>query len=241
MERAEGSELKRLAGTFREAYTRTGDLKLYLLGLREYVGRSGYGGTIYYFYERDTGAWYTFRDLRPDYYDNKRRRNEASPWDLPCTLRKAWNCAMDLKGPRINDSNNLSATKDTEAFFLGSAKPWLVVKDNDICRDFDALVEKSATYRREIDRLVVIKPERVELMPFEAVEQRFSMGLFDGNGRKIRLEVRFSQQEEQIIRTLETQIKAGAEPPVFFGILDRDDDCITFYPIDFFADWEVRP
>lgn len=241
MEHAEGPELKKLAGTFREEYTRTGDLKLYLLGLREYVGRSGYGGTIYYFYERETGEWYTFRDLRPDYYDNKRRRNEASPWDLPCTLRKAWNSAMDLKGPRINDSNNLSATKDTEAIFLGSAKPWLVVKDNDICRDFDALVEKSAPYRREIDRLVVIKPERVELMPFDTVEQRFSMGLFDGNGRKIRLEVRFSQQEEPVIRAMETHIKNGAKPPVFFGILGRDGDCITFYPIEFFTDWEVRP
>jgi hypothetical protein len=88
---------------------------------------------------------------------------------------------------------------------------------------------------------VVIKPSRVELRPFDAVEQRFSMDLFDDQGRKIRLEVRFSQQEEQIIRTLESQIKAGAEPPVFFGILGRDGDCITFYPIEFFTDWEVRP
>ena len=95
-----------------------------------------------------------------------------------------------------------------------------------------------------IDRekgLVVIKPSRVEPQPFDAVEQRFSMDLFDAQGRKIRLEVRFSQQEEQIIRTLETQIKAGAEPPVFFGILGRDGDCITFYPIEFFTDWEVHP
>ena len=241
MERSEGPALRKLAGTFREEYTRTGDLKLYLLGLREYVGRSGYGGTIYYFYERETGEWYTFRDLRPDYYENNRRRSEASPWDLPCTLRKAWNCAMDLNGPKINDSNNLSATKDTEAIFLGSAKPWLVVKDNDICVDFDSLVERSAPNRREIDRLVVLKPERVELRPFDTVEQRFSMGLFDARGREIRLEVRFSQQEEPVIRALETHIKNGAKPPVFFGILGRDGDCITLYPIEFFTDWEVRP
>ena len=241
MERAEGSELRRLAGIFREEYSRVGDLKLYLLGLREYAGRSGYGGTIYYFYERETGEWYTFRDLRPDYYETKRRRMEASPWDLPCTLRKAWNCALDLKGPRINDSRNLSATKDTEAFFLGSAKPWLVVKNSDICRDFDALVERSDQRRRENDRLVVLKPNRVELRPFDAVQQCFSLGLFDAQDREIRLEVRFSQQEEAVIRTLESHIKKGAQPPVFFGILGRDGDRITFYPIEFFKDWEVRP
>ena len=116
-----------------------------------------------------------------------------------------------------------------------------MVKDDDICVDFDSLVERSAPNLREIDRLVVLKPERVELRPFDAVEQRFSMGLFDARGRKIRLEVRFSQQEEPVIRALETHIKNGAKPPVFFGILGRDGDCITLYPIEFFTDWEVRP
>ena len=123
MERSEGPELRKLAGVFREEYTRCADLKLYLLGLREYVGRSGYGGTIYYFFERDTHEFYTFRDLRPNYYETRRRKQDAAPWGMPCTLRKAWNCAMDLKGPKVNDSNNLSASQDTEAVYLGSAKP----------------------------------------------------------------------------------------------------------------------
>ena len=123
MEQAEGPALRKLAGVFREEYTRCADLKLYLLGLREYVGRSGYGGTIYYFFERDTHEFYTFRDLRPNYYETRRRKQDAAPWGMPCTLRKAFSCAMDLKGPKVNDSNNLSASQDTEAVYLGSAKP----------------------------------------------------------------------------------------------------------------------
>lgn len=244
MEQADGSQLRKLAGVFRDEYTRVKDLKLYLLGLREYVGRSGYGGTIYYFFERDTYEFYTFRDLRPNYYETKRRAAEASPWDLPCTLRKAWNCAIDLKGPRVNDSGNLSASKDTEAVFLGSAKPWLVVPDDLVCRDFSALVEQSAPDKREIERLVVVKPESVELRRFDGAEQVFSMDLFDPQGRDIRLEVRYSEKEEGVIRMLEglsEEIRKEKKPPVFFGEVYRDDERIKFYPIEFFTDWEVQP
>lgn len=243
MKTAEGPELRKLAGVFREEYSRVKDLKLYLLGLREYVGRSGYGGTIYYFYERDTREFYTFRDLRPDYYETKRRAPDAAPWGLPCTLRKAWNCALDLKGPRVNDSKNLSATKDSEAIYLGSAKPWLVVDQTSICTDFCTLVEKSNPKLLEVDRLVVLKPERVELRKFDSVEQLFSMGLYDAAGRDIRLEVRFSQKEEKVIRMLEKlerQIRRGAKPPVFFGTVYREENLLKFYPIEFFTDWEVR-
>ena len=244
MERAEGAELRKLAGVFREEYTRRNDLKLYLLGLREYVGRSGYGGTIYYFCERDTGEFYTFRDLRPDYYEKKRRTPDAAPWDLPCTLRKAWNCAMDLKGPRVNSSGNLSASKETEAVYLGSAKPWLVVKKDSMITDFSALVEWSAPDRREIERLVVLRPEKAALRQFDGVQQLFSMDLFDSRGRDICLEVRYSEQEEGVIRMLECLEKdAGTvgKPPVFFGMVYREEARIKFYPIEFFTDWEVQP
>jgi hypothetical protein len=163
---------------------------------------------------------------------------------MPCTLRKAQGCALDLKGPRVNDAGNLSATKDTEAVYLGSAKPWLVVGKECICCDFSGLVEKSAPNNREIDRLVVIKPEKVELRQFDAVQQIFSMSLFDEQGRDVRLEVRYSAQEEGVVRMLEDlshRIRRGEKPPVFFGLVYREDDLIKFYPIEFFTDWEVSP
>lgn len=243
MERSEGRELRRLAGIFREEYSRVADLKLYLLGFREYEGRSGYGGTIYYFYERDTGEFYTYRDLRPNYYETRRRIPDASPWDLPCTLRKAWNCALDLKGPRVNGSGNLSATRDTKALYLGAAKPWLVVKNEHIHCDFSALVEKSNNMRSEIERLVVIKPQKAELRTFDTVEQVFSMGLFDEAGRDLRLEVTYSKREEDVVKMLDRlaeHICSGGAIPVFFGILSRDRDLIKFYPIEFFTEWGER-
>ena len=87
-------------------------------------------------------------------------------------------------------------------------------------------------------------PEMVELRKFDSVEQLFSMGLYDAAGRDIRLEVRYSQKEEGVIKMLEKlerKVRRGAKPPVFFGTVYREENLLKFYPIEFFTDWEVRP
>jgi hypothetical protein len=44
-----------------------------------------------------------------------------------------------------------------------------------------------------------------------------------------------------MLEQLARQVRRGAEPPVFFGMVYREDDLIKFYPIEFFTDWEVSP
>jgi hypothetical protein len=105
-------------------------------------------------------------------------------------------------------------------------------------------LERSAPNLREIDRLVVLKPKRVELLRFDRVEQRFAMDLYDENGRDVRLEVKYSEKESGVIgmlEGLEKQVRGGIPAPVFFGILSREDARIKFYPIEYFTDWEVGP
>lgn len=244
LEQADDRSLGRLVGTFRDAYTQTADLKLYLLGMREYVGRSGYGGMVYYFFERNTHEIYTFRDLRPEYYENKRKRQDAAPWGMPCTLRKAYLCAMDLHAPQVNAAGNLSSTKDCEAVFLGSAKPWLVVPNSCLVTDFEKLLDRSDPELSERERLVLIRPARWECRPFDPVSQTWSMELFDDQGRDILAEVRYEQKEEAVVLTLENlerQLAQGAEGLVFFGICHRDGDRIKLYPIEYFLDWRDGP
>ena len=195
LERCEDRQMGKLAGSFRHAYTQTADLKLYLLGMRELVSRSGYGGTVYYFFERNAHTFYPFRDLRPEYYENRRKRVDAAPWGLPCTLRKAWGCAMDLHGPQVNGSGNLSSTKDCEAVFLGFAKPWLVVPKDCVVRDFEALLEKSRPDLPEREQLVLVMPSRWEARPFDTVGQTWSMVLYDSVDRDILVEVRYEKME----------------------------------------------
>ena len=244
LEQARDGQLKKLAGSFRDEYVRTVDLKLYLLGMREYVGRSGYGGTIYYFFERNTHEFYTFRDLRPEYYETRRKRTDAAPWSMPCTLRKAYLCAMDLHGPQVNGSGNLSSTKDCEAVFLGSAKPWLVVPENCVISDFEQLLQKSSPELSEREQLVLVRPAEWKTRPFDSVNQTWSMELRDEKGRDILAEVRYEKKEEGVIQTLEAlqrQLAKGGEGLVFFGICRREEDRIKLYPIEYFLDWRAQP
>lgn len=244
LEAADGEAMRNLAGAFREDYGRSADLKLYLLGLREYTGRSGYAGTIYYFIERENQVFYCYRDLRPTYYERAvRRAPSVSPWGLPCTLKQAWNCAIDLQNPKVNTSGGLSATRECKATHLGHREPWEVVPSEMVAEDFETLLPVSSPRNRELERLVLIRPEGWEQQEYDTVNQRYAMRLLDQAGRDIWLEVRYEQKEAPVIQTLETMAKQlkPSDRPVFFGELYRDGDKLKFYPIEYFLNWEDRP
>lgn len=242
--RADEQTMRSLAGTFREEYERTGDLKLYLLGYRDIGGRSGYAGKAYYFIERETGDFYCYRDIRPTFYENQRRRQDTAPWELPCTLRQAWNCALDLVNPKVNSSGGLSATQDCKATFLGPKQPYEVVPKALIRTDFAELLPLASGSRRELQRLALIRPAACECQEFDHVGQIYSLRLMDEQGRDIWLEVRYQKGEDAIIRTLEAMEKkltAGSPGPVFFVELYREGDKLKCYPIEFFTDWRDTP
>lgn len=235
---ADEETLRRLAGTFREDYERSKDLKLYLLGYRDVGGQGGYAGKAYYFFERDTHEFYSFRDIRPTFYENQRRQGDAAPWDLPCTLKQAWNCCIDLSDPRVNASNGLSATKECKATLIGPKRPCDIIPSERIVTDFETLLPVSSPRRREIERLVLLRPGSWERQEFDHVAQRYALRLFDGAGRDLLVEVRYRKSEDAVIRTLEAlEERLGTgEAPVFFGELYRDGDMLKLYPIEFFTD-----
>lgn len=242
LEHAQGERLKQLAGTFRADYERTGGLKLYLLGMREYTGRSGYEGTVYYFLERESRDFYCYRDLRPTYYDKSRRRSgQISLWGLPCTLRDAWNCAMDLEGPKVNPDNGLSSTAECKGTYFGPMPPRDVVPGEMIHMDFEKLLPMSAPGRRELKRLALIRPRGWEVQHYDPVAQRWSLRLLDEQGRDLWLEIRFQQKEEPVIQAMEAITRDLKSPPVIFCELYREGEKLKGYPIECFTDWEGTP
>ncbi len=222
-----------LLGTFREAYEPVGRLPLYLLGWRERHG--SYSGTTYYFYHRETGEFLTYSDLRPTFYDNRRRRNEVSPWDLPCTLRQAFGCALDLSGARKSASGNLSATQECKAALLGPRDPWTVV--GQVETDFEVLLERSSPHLPEVRRLALLRPGTWETPEFDRVKQLFSLRLWDARGRDLFLEVRYRKEEAELVEHLERRLGEGTREGVFFVSLYREGDKLKCYPIEYFADW----
>lgn len=242
LEDAEGKRLNALAGTFRSDYERTAALQLYLLAFRDYSGRSGYEGTIYYFLERNTHRFYCYRDLRPVYYERSRRRSgQVSIWGLPCTLKDAWCCAIDLSGPKVSPDRGLSSTSECRGTYIGPKPPRQIVPESMVRSDFEDLLPLSAPGRREPDRLALIRPERWELQPFDAVSQRWSLRLLDAQGKDLWLEIRYQQKEDPVIRTLESVTRKLSGAPVFFCELYREGDRLKGYPIECFTDWEETP
>ena len=235
-----------LAGTFRDDYLPVGDLKLYLLGMREFSGRSGYAGTIYYFWERDTRQFYTFTHVRPTFYEKETRRHASAavPWGLPCPLHQAWNFSLDLSGAKATRTGNLSASEQCQATLLDSRNPGCVYPKECIYTDFALLFEqRSAPHAPERERLAVVRPQMCEPQPFDTVQQLFTMRLLDGNGRDLWLEVRYKKEESKVVKMLEgladSLNKNPLLSPVFFGIVYRENDRLKLYPIEFFTEWEA--
>ncbi len=247
LEAADEETAPSLAGSFRDNYLPVGSLKLYLLGLREFSGRSGYAGTIYYFWERDAHQFYTFTHVRPTFYESGTRRSSAVvPWGLPCPLHQAWNHSLDLTCAKAAPAGNLSATEQCQATLLSACNPGCVYPGNCVYTDFALLFEeRGAPQKPERERLAVVRPQRCEPQPYDTVQQRFTMQLLDGMGRDLWLEVRYRHEEAKVVNRLEQladSLKGASRPsPVFFGIVYREDDRLKLYPIEFFTEWGEAP
>ena len=245
LEAADEEVLYTLAGSFRDEYRPVGRLELYLLGLRAVAGRSGYEGTVYYFWEREAHRFYTYADLRPAYYEEgARRRKDTVLWKLPCTLRQAWNCALDLDGARVNNDGGLSSTGQCSAVLLGRQPPVSMVPQSEIYTDFSRLLaERSAPRAPERKRLALVRPARCEPQEYDRVRQTFCLRLVDTAGRDLWVEVRYKETEQAVVQTLERFAGRLRRRPdtaaVFFGSVYREGDRLKLYPIELFDDWEA--
>lgn len=247
LETADRETAGRLAGTFREDYQPVGRLELYLLGLRDFSGRSGYEGTIFYFWEERKSRFYTFSLLRPTFYEkNTWRREEAAPWGLPCTLRAAKNCSLALTGARATRFGSLSSTQECRGALLGSRDPASIVPKEALYTDFARLLEeRSSPHGPEVSRLALVRPARCQTQEYDHVRQVFSLRLLDEENRDVWLEVMYRKETakridllEDLSRQLQRQPMAR---PVFFGVLYREDDRLKLYPIEVFTNWEDSP
>lgn len=247
LETADEPAVRSLAGVFREDYELAGPLKLYLMGLRDVAGRGGYAGTIYYFWERTAHKFYTFSDVRPVFYEGSaRRKPSAAPWGLPCTLRQAWNCGLDLTSAKATRAGGLSSTEQCSAVLLERQNPGRVFPAELLYTDFSRLLdEKSTPHTPEIRRLALICPHSCRIQAYDRVQQAFSLQLLDGAGRDLWLEVHYRKEEKKVVDMLEQLVRRLQRTPdlrpVFFAVVYREDDRLKCYPIEYFTDWEARP
>ena len=247
LQTAPEQEALRLAGTFRDEYQPIGNLHLYLLGLQGVDLAGGYAGTVYYFWETQKHRYYAYRDLRPKFYEGRRQPGptETILWELPGTLRQAWNCRLDLTGARVSGEGNLSATTQCRGTLLQKSPPGLVLPPSAVEEDFSSQLPRSRPGLGELDRLAILRPRRGERQEYDRVEQRFTLRLLDGGGRDVWLTVRYREGKQAMMEALE-QLAGQWEQnsdlrPVFFGALYREGGRLCLYPIECFTNWEGTP
>ena len=237
-----------LAGAFREEYQGVGDLRLYLLGLREVDLAGGYAGTVYYFWETQKHRYYAYRDLRPQFYEGRRRPVpiEAILWELPGTLRQAWNCRIDLTGARVSGEGSLSATTQCRGTLLQKTPPGLVLPLAAVEEDFSALLPRSRPGLGELDRLAILRPHRGECQEYDRVEQRFTLRLLDGAGRISRGSLSATGRERGRWWKPWSGWLAGGSRSLICGLCslgrptEQTAGCVS-NPIQCFTNWEGTP
>lgn len=242
LEYAEGDRYIKLAGEFKDEYMINDTLHLYLLTRREYSNRSGYSGSIYYFWDIESCRFYTLHRFISSEDRNGISKEDSSPiWNMTCTLQQSIHYSMDLTGAKVTSTGKLSSTEQCNAFIKEMKNPWEVIPNNVIFTDFKKLLlNNSSPNLSENDRLVFIYPKKCVLEEYDTIRQVFSMRLLDENGRDLYLEVRYQSYNNKIMNWIEhisKEIEKLSKKPMFIGMVYRENSKLKLYPIDIIIDW----
>lgn len=236
-------EISRLAGEFRDIYEPVGDLKLMGIGQRHVKSKSGYEGETYYFLELDTGDVYTWTDVRPTFYEGRKRpslsgKRMQAPWGLMCNREEMMQMTFRLSFAKATKDNKLSVSKETKGEVLGERNYLHPVFNDMIACNFEELLKKQFLkgMKEEKNQLVFVQAEQIGEAEFDSVNQVFHMELFDEEGNKIYVTVHYTPEEKLLIQALERMQerikKNGHGKKVFFGRLYVKDGKCHLYPIE---------
>lgn len=255
--------LATLAGRFRSAYEPVQTLHLIGMGVRAFLGQSGYEGETYYFLEPDQKKWYTYTDARPVFYEGVRKRGAQAqegppPWGLPGSRETLCGCEFRLTGVKVSAGGRLSASQETKGEILGRRMLSRAMEMS--FWDYGALLAHFFAFPAASDipdalaetavpayapgteagreRLALVGAVRWGETSFDPVNQRFSWSLYDAAGRELRIAVSYTQKDGLLISLLERIGKKLAKHPpdclLFLGNVYLDDGRLCLYPIECF-------
>lgn len=259
---APSSSLAALAGSFRSSYEPVGTLHLLGMGVRAFLGQSGYEGETYYFLEPDQKKWYVYTDARPVFYEGVRKRGRKAqegpaPWGLPGSREALCEYEFRLTGAKAAPGGRLSASQETKGEILGRRTLSRAIEMS--FWDYSALLAHffavpeapipAAPSGNPVplpdpavgavrERLALVGAVRWGDTSFDAVKQRFSWSLYDAAGRELRIAVSYTEKDGLLISLLERIGKKLAKHPpdclLFLGNVYLGDGRLCLYPIECF-------
>ncbi len=242
-------ELQILGGVFHMDYEPVGDMELIGITAEAFQSRNGYQGERVYFLEKNTKQWYTYTSARPMYYDSRRGQGRmektAAPWGLNVSLEDLAGTEICLKQAKAGRTGRLSSSQDTKGMIIGKhsfgpedAGQWFY-------KDFGALFKEQCflknSWMKEREqplRIVCVQAASWEAAQFSQAEQKFSMNIFDADGKVLSAEISYSRREAANIRYLERiadQVEKEEIPiPVIVGKVYLKDGKMVLYPLEIF-------
>lgn len=236
-------EIEKFAGAFRDSYELVGTLELMGVASRAFHAKSGYEGENYYFLEINQKKWYTWTDARPVFYEGTRTRPVSSlermeaPWTLGCSREKMLELVFRLNHAKVTEDGKLSTSQETKSTIVGTREAQMELLEQMTIWDYEVLVEQNL--EQPTESLVLIGAVRWEEPFFDKINQKFQWKLFDSNGKHLIISLRYTKEEQLIIRVLENLEKRlqkqGESCILFFGSLYLDEKGqLCLYPIEFF-------
>lgn len=232
----DNAEIAALAGVFREDYLPAGDLRLSGIAMEHFVTQTGYEGDTVYFLEEQKGKWYTYSNVRPVFYENKRKSpagKAQAPWLLPMTLEDMCNTTFHVSRAKCDERGRLSGTSGTRAEILGKTSLSKELIKDWYFDDFAALYKRwfreEYEERRGEQNLAFVDVYEMEEAVFSETEQTLTLPVYDRMGKELIIKVDYSKREEATIRYLE-RLKRK-EHYCFLGRIYLENGRIYMYPV----------
>lgn len=225
---------ERIIGEFKEIYTPVDTLDLALISERSFTGRSGYDGTVYYFFECTNKKWYTLVAAKPTFYDTKKRRSSdyQQVWDLDFELNKLYGKRFLLKGAKAS-GEKLSTSAKARTQLNGDFTADESTMSECVIYDFRILADMLIGNFEDIP--VIVAPARIISSEFKKTDQRYLMIIEDSSGTQLNVSLKYSAQDDLVIKTLERLADKKDTPPLILGTLYIHNGHLTLYPIDLIA------
>lgn len=231
-----------LIGQHRSGYVDVPMIELNVITAYPWQSRSGFRGITVLFWHAAEKRWLTWSDSRnktsDPSFDPLLRFDEQTPWSDSTTVRDLLSKEIKLTKARRNSAGRLSSSQACQVAIKG-ANPNETLNFGDcLFTSWEKLQRHVVTTRavglREFDSnadWVVLSPTQWGEMRFDPVEQRLRWRVVDDGGRKIALQLSYSELTREAIDRLEAREPPKSGQFVVIGKVIRSGNEMVIEPL----------
>lgn len=239
-------QISDLLGEFKAEYVLSDTLELIPIASRYFSSEAGYEGNIYYFVNKDVkskDAFLTYSDVRPTFYDNKRRsaKYTTAPWGLTGNMQDIIKSEIRLEKPKLANGK-ISSSSETKAILTGKRNINQSVVYQKVYTDFRKMIYEVFRNKseNETDRLVFLCSNECIGSEFDEITQSQRITIEDRYHHRMVLKVRYKNESSDMVDKVSHIGKimlnnTGIQYVIFGSVYIENGECYV-YPIAVFDD-----